>query len=53
MPLRHGQEDTDEMRIFISIRRDKKLGTKLLQPLNRDIGIVIGSDSYTKDALSY
>jgi hypothetical protein len=30
MPLRHGQEDANEMRVLISIRRDKKLCAKLL-----------------------
>lgn len=53
MPLRHGQEDTDEVRIFISIRWNKKLGAKLLQPLDRDVWVVIWSGSYPKDALSY
>jgi hypothetical protein len=53
MPLRHGQEDADEMRIFISIRWDKKLGAKLLEPLDRDVGIVTWSGRYTKDALAY
>lgn len=53
MPLRHGQEDADEVRIFIGICWDKTLGTKQLQPLDGDVGIVIRSGRYTKNALAY
>lgn len=53
MSLRHGQEDADKVRIFISISWNKELGAKLLQPLDRDVGVVIWSGRHAKDALSY